>query len=242
MMMMMQMMMQMMQRNGMMPPGGQQGQQPNQIPGQNQPPQNGQGTVELSKGETFKTPGGCEVSWKGDTVKVHEPGGGQKDLSDGFALASAGSDGKGAWAKAAAWGNASAAAAAAAGGGAAASASAVSGSAKTAQSPRDWKVYGDPHIQNPDGSKEDFKTKNACFTLQDGSKVLMCADKPDGNVNKVRITLPGGQMNLQGVDQKQTTVYGNDDGKMVNRGTLDGYMQQFQNAQLNYSPMGNQMF
>ncbi len=28
----------------------------------------------------------------------------------------------------------------------------------------------------------------------------------------MRITLPGDQMNLQGVDMKQTAVYGNDDG------------------------------
>jgi len=236
MMMMMMIMMQMMQQQGM----GQQQQIPGRNPNQQQ--QNGQGTIELQKGQSFTTPGGCEVSWKENTVKIHEPGGGGKDLSDGFAMASAGSDGVSSWAKAAAWGNSSAAASAAAGGGAAASASAVSGVAKQAASPRDWKVWGDPHIQNPDGSKQDFKTKNAVFTLQDGSKVMMCADKPDGNVNKVRITLPGGEMNLQGVDQKQTTVYGNDGDKLVNRGTLDTYMQAFQNAQLNVSPMGNQLF
>jgi len=244
MMQMMQMMMQMMQQMGMQQqnPMDQMQQQQQQNPMDPNQQQNGQGTVELEKGQTFTTPGGCTVNWQGDTVKIHEPGGGQKDMADGFGLAASGATQGTAWAKAAAWGNADSAASAAGSDGVAASAAAHSGESKTADKARDWKVWGDPHIKNPDGSSQDFKTKNAVFSLQDGSKVLMCADKPDGVVNKVRITLPGGQMNLKGVDTKQTAVYGNDGNKLQQHGTLDKYLNAFQNANLNVSPMGNQMF
>ena len=245
MMMMMMMMMQMMQQMG----AGQAQQNPygqQQNPyGQQQNPYGQQGgqTIELQKGQTFTTPGGCQINWKGNTVKVHEPGGGQRDLADGFASASASVDKNGnATASAAAWGNGTAASASASGLYGTAAASAVSGQAKYANKARDWKVWGDPHIQNPDGSKNDFKTKNAMFTLQDGTKVLMCADNPKGTVDKVRITLPGGQMNMQGVDPRQTMVYANDGNKLNEMGTLDKYQNAFPNAGLNQSPYGNQMF
>jgi len=272
--MMMQMMMQtmqMMQQNGLgMQPGMQNGmQQPGQIgqvpgqqgqfPGQQQPGQIGQNpgqqqgrpgqTIELQKGDTFKTPGGVEIGWKDDTVTVKEPGGQQQQVgqtggSSAAAAASAGPNG--ASAAASATGKGSAAAAAAAGDDAAASASATGTDdkkgKKTDDKASEWKVWGDPHIKNPDGSQQDFKTKNANFKCKDGTQILMCADKPDGVVNKVRIALPGDQMNMQGVDAKQTSVYDQNNGKFENKGTMDQYMQNFPNAGLNQSPWGNQMF
>ena len=261
MMMMMMMMMQMMQQMGagqqnpygQQSPYGQQnpygqqqpyGQQPIQPFGQRPPHGQGGGqTIELQKGQSFTTPGGSTIDWKGNTVKVKEPGGQQRDLGGGSAAASASAGFGGAAASAAASGAGSAAAAATAGGGGAAASAAVDGATKNSTKAKEWKVWGDPHIQNPDGSKQDFKTKNAVFSLQDGTKVMMCADNPKGVVEKVRVTLPGGQLNMQGVDAKQTTVYGNGDGnKFVNQGTLDQYMNGFPNAGFGQSPYGNQMF
>ncbi|GEM_PF-1285418 len=280
MMQMMMQLMQMMQQNGLGQQGGQQGgqipggmqqQQPiGQNQGQQQPGQVGQQqgpghhggqqgqTIELQKGDTFKTPGGVDIAWKDDTVTVKEPGGKEKQVGqtgggDGWgssASAAAASGKDGASAAAAATGKGSAAAAAAAGDDASAAASADGtkgtkkdkNSDKTDDKASEWKVWGDPHIKNPDGSSQDFKTKNACFNCKDGTQILMCADKPDGLVNKVRIALPGGQMDMKGIDEKQTSVYDQNNGKFENKGTMDQYQEKFPNAGLNNSPWGNQMF
>ena len=182
-------------------------------------PQGGGQTVELQKGDSFTTPGGATIDWQGDEVKVSEPGGsGQNQRGFGG-------------------GNSTNMAAAFSGPGFQASlAMSVAGvpgpiggacqqAGQDAQ-PRDWRVWGDPHIDHPNGEKSDFETKNSMFTLQDGSQVLMGADNPKGVVNKVQIVLPGGQPNWDGIDPSQTTLMqDNGQGKFESAGTADQFMQ-----------------
>ena len=94
--------------------------------------------------------------------------------------------------------------------------------------PKDWRVWGDPHIDHPNGEKSDFDKKNAIFTLNDGTQVMMGADNPKGVVQKVQIVLPGGQPNFNangGYDPAQTSVMKDDGtGKFQNVGTANQFM------------------
>lgn len=200
---------------------------------------NGQGQyIELQKGQTFTTPGGATINWQGDEVKVHEAGGGSQQGGGGPKGASGGAHGAGAgagssgargaqngnWAFAMAGANSNSAFAMAAAGsyGPACHCACHEGnssSGSSAPKERDWKVWGDPHKTNPDGSQsEDFTRKNGMFTLQDGTRVVMEADNPKGVVEKVKIFLPGAE--LGGFDQNNTTNYTDhdSDGKWDNNG------------------------
>jgi len=233
MMMLMMMMQQMMQqqqgqRGGQGGPGGFPGGSPiGMQPGQGQGQGQGQG-VELQKGQSYTTPGGATINWQGDEVKIHEPGGGGQCHGTG------GQQGGGSFAFAAANGN---------------SAFAMAGSfsgnpccccAHQVAKPRDWKVWGDPHVTNPDGSHhEDFSRKNGMFTLQDGTRVVIEADGPKGVTQRVKIFPPGAR--LGGFDPNQTTSYTDRDrdGKWDNNGNQT-VAQAWQGA--NVSPFGNQLF
>ncbi|MCA9795885.1 MAG: DUF1521 domain-containing protein [Candidatus Eremiobacteraeota bacterium] len=178
------------------------------------------GVIELQKGGSFTTPSGSTISFKGDTVSVHESGGGSRNIGCGcggagkagmegrFAMAGRFSDQgfQGAMFMAA---NMSGGAC----GGVAGHQGAQHGN------PRHWKVWGDPHINHPDGSKSDFDRKNAMFTLQDGTKVIMCADNPKATVNRVQIVLPGAQPNWKGIDPNQTSVMQDQGGRFKSVGT-----------------------
>ena len=178
-------------------------------------------TVELQKGQTFTTPGGATISWpqEGDEVKVSEPGGAQQQgrnfgAGNGINLAAsfAGPGYKAALALSI--------------GGTPGPVGGACLQAAEDQEPREWRVWGDPHIDHPNGEKSDFEKKNAIFTLQDGSQILMGADNPKAVVNRVQIVLPGGQPNWDGFDPSQTTVMqDNGKGKFVNAGTADRLMQ-----------------
>ncbi len=212
-------------------------------PGQQQPGQAG-GEIELKQGETFTTPSGSTISFQGDEVKIHETG-----QSASAAASAAGGPGGGEPGRRFALVVASAAAAAASGGedGAAASASAsastglqtalqglgpllcgpagaASSSAAAELKPRDWRVWGDPHIEHPDGSKSDFDKKNALFTLQDGTRVLMMADNPQAVVKSVKIFLPGARVNLGAAEPDQTSIMQDKNGRFQSVGTADKFM------------------
>lgn len=198
--------------------------------------------IELKEGDTFTTPGGATIAWKGDEVKVNEPGGRTQQAAASGAAAQ--QNGKpngpqngprgGRFQAALSMSTASSAegrqfavsmalslAVRLAGcghDGALQSAGTVpmgaASAALAAQSqetkPRNWRVWGDPHIDHPNGSKSDFDRKNAMFTLQDGTRVLMGADNPQAVVKKVQIVLPGGEPNWQGYDPKDTSVMEDD--------------------------------
>ncbi len=215
-----------MQRPGMGGPGG---------PGGVGGPGQGQGqVVDLAQGQTFTTPSGSTISWQGDTVSVKETGGGQQQVNVGGAQAAAGARSFGAqnsFAMAGAFSGqgyagafAMAGSASAGAGGAGAGACACHHGQQNASKPRDWKVWGDPHIKHPDGSNSDFDRKNALFTLQDGTRVLMGADNPQAVVKKVRIMLPGTPVNFQGYDPAQTSVMQDQGGKFKSIGPASQFM------------------
>lgn len=195
---------------GPLGPGGQQG-----------------GTIELTKGQSFTTPGGATINWQGDEVKVKEPGGNAQGVNGagrGFGTQN------GQFNQAAAYSgpgfNAAIAISGNMGGG-------VAGGCGCHQAqengkPKEWRVWGDPHIDHPNGEKSDFDKKNAIFTLNDGTQVMMGADNPKGVVQKVQIVLPGGRPNFQangGYDPAQTSVMKDDgSGKFQNLGTADKFM------------------
>lgn len=206
-------------------------------------PQGGQ-EIELKQGDTFTTPSGSTISFQGDEVKIHETG----QAASAASSAADGGPGQPSPGRRFALVIASAAAAAASGGGdpsSAASASAstglesalqglspmLSGPAGAASSaaaselkPRDWRVWGDPHIDHPDGSKSDFDKKNALFTLQDGTRVLMMADNPNSLVKSVKIFLPGSPVNLGAADPAQTSIMRDRNGRFESAGTADQFM------------------
>ncbi|MCE1245375.1 MAG: hypothetical protein LWY06_01890 [Firmicutes bacterium] len=185
----------------------------------------GGGPIELQKGGSWTSPGGSTIKWEGDTVNVNEPGGGQRQLGGGGGMAFAGAMTNG---------NQSMAFAGVIGG--------VGGNQQSNGQPNNWKVWGDPHINDGAGKQQDFKTNNAMFSLQDGTKVAMCAAGPQGVVERVRIFPPNTAVNQQtlgGIDPSKTTVYQNQGNSKVASGTLDQY------AGVNgmgMSPFGNQMF
>lgn len=185
-------------------------------------PGQGQGqSIDLAQGQSFTTPGGATISWKGDTVSVHEPGGGNQQANVGgadgrnfgaqnsFAMAGtfSGQGYSGAFAMAGSMN-----------GGPAGACGCHQGQQNASQ-PRDWKVWGDPHIKNPNGQKTDFDRSNALFTLQDGTRVLMGADNPKATVKKVRIMLPGSPVNMQGFDPNKTSVMQDQNGTFKSVGS-----------------------
>ncbi len=195
---------------GPMGPGGQQG-----------------GTIELTKGQTFTTPGGATINWQGDEVKVSEPGAGTQNANGagrGFGAQN------GQFNQAAAFSgpgfNAAIAISSNMGGGVAGNCGCHQ--AQQGGQPKNWRVWGDPHIDHPNGSKSDFDKKNAIFTLNDGTQVMMGADNPKGVVQKVQIVLPGGRPNFNangGYDPAQTSVMKDDGtGKFQNVGTANQFM------------------
>ncbi len=188
-------------------------------------PMGGQRSIEMQKGTTFTTPGGSTIKWEGDEVKISEKGNtsaqgigggrgfGAKNGSVNMAAAFSGPGFNGAMAISANMG----------GGGAL---GCGYQHATKDQKPRDWRVWGDPHIDHPNGSKSDFDKKNAIFTLQDGTQVMMGADNPKGVVQKVQIILPGGQPNFgAGYEPSQTSVMKDDGtGHFKSIGTADKFM------------------
>jgi len=188
--------------------------------GNGQAPGGGQ-TVELTKGQSFTTPGGATINWpaEGDEVKVSEPGGSQQQGRN-FG------GGNGVNLAASFAGPGYQASLAVSLGGTPGPLGGACQQAAEDSPPRDWRVWGDPHIDHPNGEKSDFETKNSMFTLQDGSQVIMGADNPKGVVNKVQIVLPGGQPNWDGIDPAQTTVMkDNGKGKFESNGTADRLLQ-----------------
>lgn len=204
------------------------------------------GAFDLQQGQTWTSPGGSTISWQGDTVTVNEPGGGTRQLGGAVAGAGAAATGSGAFAFAGAIsgnGMSMSFAGAFAGVGGMAGVGAMAGiGTQSSGQPNNWKVWGDPHITDGSGKQQDFKTNNAMFTLQDGTKVAMCASGPQGVVSRVRIFPPNvgvNAQNLGGIDPKQTTVYHNVGNQKVAGGTLDQYAQY---PGFGMSPFGNQMF
>ncbi|MEW6283258.1 MAG: hypothetical protein AB1758_31915 [Candidatus Eremiobacterota bacterium] len=182
------------------------------------------GPIELQQGETYTTPSGSTISFKGTKVEVHETG--------ESAAAAAASDTAAEGEKPAGFClSASASASASSSGGAAASAAASAciaagpalpgpagasaATAAAAAQERAWRVYGDPHIKHPDGSKSDFDRKNGLFTLQDGTRVLMIADNPRATVNSVRIFPPGTRVRFNPGEAEQTSVMQDRNGRFV---------------------------
>ncbi len=53
------------------------------------------------------------------------------------------------------------------------------------------KIWGDPHVKEADGSKWQWKTKNATFVLPDGTKITMNATGPGGVVTGLDIYTAG---------------------------------------------------
>ncbi|MBN9416645.1 hypothetical protein ABS71_18650 [bacterium SCN 62-11] len=194
---------------GPMGPGGQQG-----------------GTIELTKGQSFTTPGGATINWQGDEVKVKEPGGNAQGVGGGRGFGAQ----NGQFNQAAAFSgpgyNGAIAISSNMGGGLAGGCGCQQ--AQQSGKPKEWRVWGDPHIDHPNGEKSDFDKKNAIFTLNDGTQVMMGADNPKGVVQKVQIVLPGGRPNFQangGYDPSQTSVMKDDGtGKFQNLGTADKFM------------------
>lgn len=190
-------------------------------------PMGGQRTIELQKGQNFTTPGGATIHWQGDEVKVSEPGNanaqgvgagrnfGAQNGKFNMAAAFSGPGFNGALAISSNLG---------------APGALGCGCQHAAQDgkPRNWRVWGDPHIDHPNGSKSDFDKKNAIFTLQDGTQVMMGADNPKGVVQKVQIILPGGQPNFNangGYDPAQTSVMKDDGtGHFKSIGTANQFM------------------
>lgn len=183
-------------------------------------------TIQLQKGSSFTTPGGSTITWKGDEVKVKEKGG--KQQSSGAAAAGRNFGAGNNFAMGAFMagpGFAAGMMVAGSGMGGAAGACACHCAQKEAK-PSNWRVWGDPHIDHPNGSKSDFKKKNAMFTLQDGTRVLMGADNPKGVVQSVQIILPGGEPNWSKIDPKQTSIMqDNGKGHFNDIGTADKMMQ-----------------
>jgi hypothetical protein len=185
----------------------------------------GQRTIEMQKGTTFTTPGGSTIKWQGDEVKISEKGNanaqgvgggrafGAQNGNVNMAAAFSGPGFNGALAISSNIG------------GAGALGCGCQHAAKDAK-PRDWRVWGDPHIDHPNGSKSDFDKKNAIFTLQDGTQVMMGADNPKGVVQKVQIILPGGQPNFgAGYEPSQTSVMKDDGtGHFKSIGTANQFM------------------
>lgn len=188
---------------------------------------NGAGrTMEMQKGSTFTTPGGATIKWEGDEVKVKEPGGQFQSANAGGRSFGAGN---GQFNMAAAYsgpGFSSAMAISSNMGGMGALGCGCQHAGQDAK-PREWRVWGDPHIDHPNGSKSDFDRKNAIFTLQDGTQILMGADNPKGVVQKVQIVMPGGQPNWNaGYDPAQTSVMRDDGtGAFKSVGSADQFMQ-----------------
>jgi len=190
---------------------------PNALSGMGQP---GAGqTIELQKGESFTTPGGATINWAGgkdEEVKISEPGNTGRNFGGGNGVNLAASFA----------GPGFQASLAMSMGGVPGPLGGPAQQAAQDGQPRDWRVWGDPHIDHPNGEKSDFQTKNSMFTLQDGTQVLMGADNPKGIVNRVQIVLPGGQPNWDGLDPKQTTLMqDNGKGKFEPAGTADRRMQ-----------------
>ncbi|GMU53379.1 MAG: hypothetical protein AMXMBFR33_25250 [Candidatus Xenobia bacterium] len=207
------------------------------------------GYVDLKEGDSFTTPSGSTISWKGDEVKIHETGesvssgagatanqaGGAANPGRQFALILASAASASASSASGEGGSASASASASTAlqtalmsfgpmlGGATGSSSASAAAAADLK-PRDWRVWGDPHIDHPDGSKSDFDKKNALFTLQDGTRVLMGADNPQGVVKSVRIFLPGARVNLGQLEPAQTSIMQDKNGRFEPMGTADQFM------------------
>lgn len=166
------------------------------------------GAIELQKGQSFTTPGGATIDWQGDEVKIHERGGGTQSMGGGQGMGGSRGMGGGMGMFGMMMGQF--------GGGAFAMAfggmfGMGNGMACKQTQERDWKVWGDPHKTNPDGSQSgDFSRKNGMFTLQDGTRVVMEANGPQGVVEKVKIFPPGAE--LEGFDKQSTTNYTDNDG------------------------------
>ena len=69
-----------------------------------------------------------------------------------------------------------------------------------------WRVWGDPHILNPDGSRMDFSRANGMFEMPDGTHLVMIATGPKAVVHDVLVFPPG--VRPSGFGASITTDYG----------------------------------
>jgi hypothetical protein len=252
---MMMMMMSMLQMMGNQGQAQQMGGMQNQIPGMGQKPgmagvgnaqgQQQGGVVELKmNGEEVTTPGGCKVKWHGDgkkesTVDITEPGKG------GTQQGGTGSGNKAAGNAAPAAGNAAPEAGNAAPGGKGAGNAAPAGKGSKGESSsgeKKWKVWGDPHIDDAEGKRTDFKKdkKNAMFTLEDGTRMLVTAESANGLTTGVKLFMPGTQITQQnlGVNAADTEVYKNTNGGMGKADSGQTMADELQKFQQNFPNAG----
>jgi hypothetical protein len=173
--------------------------------------------VTLSNGQSYTTPGGCTVSFNNGTVNVGDPNGGGGAQSSMAAQDPCGPGRN--WNEFSPFG---------------ADDKCQNGKQQS------WKVWGDPHLVNPDGSKyqtpgggtdkshsDCLPTSNGLFTLSDGSQVIVQGKGPDGTVKSVTVVPPGGEANWGqgqgGIDPSQTTIFKDENGKFVACGTVNQY-------------------
>jgi hypothetical protein len=229
--MMMRMMMMMMQQMGQQQ-GGFGGQNPLQMggpgcmggPGGPGGFGGGGGAHELQKGQSYTTRGGATINWQGDEVQVHDPNGSNQQLGGAggggrsFAYSGTTPDGR-----------------------SIALAGAISGPGgqqcqQGQGGAQDWKVWGDPHIKNPNGQQTDYNRNGGLFTLSDGTRVEIEADGPNQVTKRVMIFDAGAQ--LGGFDANNTTDYGRaNNGQFQDHGSV---AQTMGNAGFT-SPFGNNM-
>jgi hypothetical protein len=202
------------------------------------------GTITLKKGDSYTTPGGCTVSWKDDKVSISDPNGGggaqAQTSTQGpgpsrqFGI---GQEGHGAEARerdveqyrqrngiGAEHGNLNLGVDDGNKLDPANAQHSTPESQQSSGSQQDFSIWGDPHITSPNGQQQNFATDAGLFTLSDGSKVLANAPEPNKPVESVEITLPGKQVNFNGVDPSKTTVYQDKNGQMTAAGTANQYM------------------
>jgi hypothetical protein len=157
----------------------------------------------MKNGQTYTTPGGSTISWKGNKVQVKEPGQAAQSPQN-FSLSASGSDDGNNFALALA----------------------DSAAGRPAEQPLDWSVWGDPHIQNPNGTEGQFAagapgaTHNGLFTLQDGTRLLMQAPAANQPVDKVTVFPPGAE--LTGFDPSTVTNWVDNGGPKGGEFTADG--------------------
>ena len=126
----------------------------------------GMGGLQL-QGNSVTTPGGYKITYQGTDVNIEgmgKPGGGGAGAFAGaFAYSGPGGSVSGAFAFAGAGG--------------------MGGPNPTGNT----KIWGDPHVNEGDGQRWDWKDKTMSFNLPDGTKLTMNADGPKGVVKSIDI-------------------------------------------------------
>jgi len=140
------------------------------------------------EGNRVITPGGYSISYQGTTVEIAGMGGKDKQ-AQGAGGAMAGFFAAGGAAAVAGGGGASAAAGMMFGGVIVIGGGAQQGGTPTGKT----KIWGDPHVEEGDGGKWDWKSNVMTFNLPDGTKVTMNAQSAKGVVKSVDVYSPNGQ-------------------------------------------------